>query len=351
MNITKKPYGVDSHGNPVTEYSLVNDGGAYVSVIDFGGTLTRVVVPDRDGKLDDVILGYDDVTSYNHDSGSMGALIGRFGNRIGGAAFDLEGIHYELGKNDGANNLHGGPDGFDQRMWKAVPAVADGKCTLTLTLTSPDGDQGFPGKLDVEVVYSFDNANALTIAYRAVTDKPTLVNLTNHAYFNLEGCHGGTVHEHVLQVFADSCTEVGAGLIPTGKLIPSSELAYGFAKATRIGDVLAHTATDKDMRPAGGVDFNYCAGHDRETKHIATLSAPKTGRVMKTITDLPGVQVYTGQGVHQVGKNGVQYQAYSGVCLETQRYPDGIHHAHFPSQVLRPGETYLTTTQYIFSVE
>ena len=350
MSITTQPYGKDQHGNPVTAYTLRNRHGAYVTVLDFGGIITHIVVPDQAGQLSDVNLGFDDAFRYTYDSGSMGALIGRVGNRIGGAKFTLEGQTYTLGANNGVNNLHGGPEGFNLRMCKAVPAEGEGVDTLTLSLTSPDGDQGFPGTLAVEVTYSFDDQNALGIAYRAATDKPTIVNLTNHAYFNLEGHDAPDVRDHTLRVYADYVLGVGAGLIPDGRMIPQSERVYGFETEKRLGDVLDHTATDADMKPAGGVDFNYCAGNDRMTKLIAVLYAPKSGREMKVITDMPGVQVYTGQGLHQVGKGNVQYRPYSGLCLETQRYPDGVNHPHFPSFALRPEEVYYTKTEYVFGV-
>ena len=350
MSITAKPYGNDHHGNPTTEYTLTNAHGAYVSILDFGGIVTRIAVPDRAGVLADVNLGYDDAMAYTSDSGSMGALIGRFGNRIAGSAFTLEGKAYTLTPNNGKNNLHGGPDGFNLRMWQAIPAQGQGMDTLTLTLVSPDGDQGFPGELRVTVDYTFDDHKALGITYRATTDKTTIVNLTNHAYFNLDGHDAPDVCDLMLQVFADSVTEVGEGLIPTGRLLPQAELPYGFASMKRLGDVLALSDTDPTMKPAGGVDFNYAAGDDRLEKCIAVLYSPKTGREMKVLTDMPGVQVYTGQGLHQLGKGGVRYGRYSGLCLETQRYPDAVHHPHFPSTVLRPGEVYLTRTVYAFGV-
>ena len=350
MSIASKPYGKEQHGYPVTEYTLTNASDAYVSILDFGGVITRIAVPDSNGKLGDVNLGYDDALAYTADSGSMGALIGRVGNRIAGAAFNLEGNAYPLGANDGKNNLHGGPEGFNLRMWKAEPLAGKGTDTLRLTLVSPDGDQGFPGELKVTVNYTFDDANVLGIEYLATTSKTTIVNLTNHAYFNLDGHDAPDVRDLTLRVFADYVSDVGPGLIPTGRMIPQKDVVYGFDTEKRLGDVLAHTDTDPAMKPAKGVDFNYCAGNDRMTKCIAVLYSPKTGREMKVITDMPGVQVYTGQGLHQKGKGGAQYHAFSGLCLETQRYPDGIHQPHFPSFVLRPQEVYYTKTEYAFSV-
>lgn len=350
MSITQRPYGHALQGQPVTAFTLTNAHGAYVTILDFGGIITHIAVPDRQGVLGDVTLGFDDAQPYTGDSGYLGALVGRVGNRIAGAAFQLEGKTYALAANDGPNNLHGGADGYHVRMWQATPAEGRGVDSLTLTLTSPDGDQHFPGTLALQVTYTFDDQNALGIAYRAVTDQPTLVNLTNHAYFNLDGHDAPDVRGLTLQVLADFVTEVGAGLIPNGKMLPQQAVAYGFETPKRLGDVLAQTQTDPAMKAAGGVDFNYCAGNDRVHKCIAVLYSPATGREMRVMTDLPGVQVYTGQGLHYTGKGGAAYGAYSGMCLETQRYPDAIHHPHFPSIVLRPGEVYLSKTEYIFGV-
>lgn len=344
--IDKTPTGAD-----ITEYTLKNNHGAYVSILDLGGVVTKIVVPDREGTLADVNLGFDDPKVYLGDSGSMGALIGRFGNRIGGASFKLEGKTYVLGKNDGNNNLHGGPEGFNVRMWQGEASEPDGVPTLTLRLTSPDGDQGFPGRLEATVVYSFNDDGELRIHYHATTDAPTLVNMTNHCYFNLDGHDAGTVENLELQIFADSVTEVTPDLIPTGRLVPITETKYDFSTNRRVGDVLSGTASDPLMTAAGGVDFNYCMGRDRETRTAAVLYSPKTGRVMEVVTDQPGIQCYTGQGLHHTGKGGVKYGKYAGLCLETQHYPDGIHHPHFPSVVLRPQDVYDTFTVYRFGVK
>ena len=321
MQITKRTFGKTLNGQPVTEYTMTNASGASVSVIDLGATITKIMMPDRNGILGDVALGYDDAAGYQTSGGYLGALIGRFGNRIGGASFELDGQTYPLQANDGPNNLHGGPDGFDRRMF-AVEELDNG---LRVSLTSPDGDQGYPGTLTMTADYTLSDDNALTIAYHAVTDKPTIVNLTNHTYFNLDGHAAGDVKGLVLQVFAEFVTEADQGLIPTGKLLPVNDIAYGFHAPETIGEVLDRP--DAAMQNAGGVDFNYCAGKDHEYKLIATLYSPATGREMQTFTDLPGVQVYTGQGLNQPGKGGVQYQKYAGMCLETQRYPDSVHHA------------------------
>lgn len=350
MSITTKPYGALPQGQ-VLEYTLTNERGSSVSILDFGGTITRIVVPDREGKLDDVALGFEDVTPYyTGQCGSMGGIIGRYGNRIGGARFTLEGKEYRLGKNNGENNLHGGPQGFNQRLWHAKPWEKDGVCGLELTLVSPDGDQGFPGALSATVTYTFDNEDTLGITYHADTDKPTLCNLTNHAYFNLDGHGAGTVEDLELHIPADFINQVDQGLIPTGTLLRPQDTVYGFAQPTRLGDVLAHTGTDPDLRNAGGVDFNYCMGRDKETKLCAVLYSPKTGREMRVETDQPGVQLYTGQFLNFQGKDGVPYGRFAGLCLETQHYPDSPNQPHYPSTVLRPQEHYYTVTKYRFGI-
>ena len=352
MSITQKPFGVTPAGEQATEYTLTKSTGASVSITDFGGTLTKILVPDRDGKLVDVNLGMADVTPYALGAcGSMGALIGRVGNRIGNATFDLEGKTYKLFKNNNEANLHGGPVGFGLRMWEAEPAEIDGEPALILHLVSDDGDQGFPGKVEVQVTYAFSKDNELLIHYEATTDAPTIINMTNHAYFNLDGHDAGDVMNLELQINAHSVNEVAPGLIPTGKLIPQAEVVYNFTNPTRMGDVLSQNDTDPELKAAGGVDFNYCAGRDRETKVIATLYSPKTGIVMDTITDQPGVQCYTGQFLDVVGKDGVHYGPFAGLCLETQHYPDAVHHTEFPSIVLRPQDTYDTFTIYRFGVK
>ena len=351
MSITMKPFGTTPAGEQVTEYTLTNAAGASVSICDFGGIVTKILVPDRDGKLADVNLGHDCVDEYaGPRGGSMGMLIGRVGNRIADAAFELEGETYTLTPNNGPNNLHGGPVGFGLRMWQAEPAEIDGDPALILHLISEDGDQGFPGRVEVQVTYAWSKDNELLIHYEAVTDKTTLINMTNHAYFNLDGHDAGTIFDQELQINAPYVTEVREGLIPTGKLTPVGETSYDFSTMRNLGEVLKKTADDPVMAAAKGVDFNFCAGRDRETKVIATLYSPKTGRVMDVITDQPGVQCYTGNNVNVDAKGGVHYGQYSGICLETQHYPDAIHQPEFPSIVLRPQDTYDTFTIYRFGI-
>ena len=349
MSITRIPFAMLNQVE-VTEYTLINQNGASVSILNYGGTIRRLCVPGREGQLVDVALGYDDLSIYEGPhSGCMGALIGRFANRIGGAAFTLEGKTYQLEKNNNGNNLHSGDMNYRRRIWDAEPVEGE-EPSLKLSLPSPDGDQGYPGTLKVQVIYTLTNQNGLRIHYIAHTDKTTIVNMTNHAYFNLEGHNSGRIDDHVLQINAEYVTEASPELIPTGRFIPCKEVPYDFTTPTRVGDVLAKTSSDSLMTAARGVDFNYAAGFENQEKRIATLYGPATGIVMDVITDQPGVQCYTSQGLNAPGKEGSQYAPYHGICLETQHYPDSINKPYFPTVVLRPQDQYDTFTEYRFSV-
>lgn len=350
MSVTQRPFGALPNGQAVTEYVLTNRQGASVGVLDFGGILTQILVPDREGRLGDVNLGFDHGAPYAQNEPYLGALVGRVGNRIAGARFTLEGKEYLLGKNNGENNLHGGPQGFNLRFWTAAASEPEGVPTLTLSLVSPDGDQGFPGTLSVTVVYRFTDEGELSIRYHATTDKTTLCNLTNHAYFNLDGQDSGTIENLELQIFADALNETDNALIPTGTLLPTQGLLYGFQSPTRLGEVLAQKAKDPALANANGVDCNYCLGRKGEKKVCAKLYSPQTGRLMTVVTDQPGVQVYTGQGLTLAGKGGAYYGPYAGICLETQHYPDAIHHPAFDSIVLRPQDVYDSETCYRFEI-
>lgn len=353
MTIDIKPFGVLPDGRAVTCYTLANASGASVSVLDYGAIFTSIVVPDRDGKLADVAFGFDSLPPYAGDHGSMGDTVGRYGNRIANATFTLDGVAYELDHNDGVNHLHGGFEGFSKKMWKASPELDGGEARLVLTMVSPDGDQGYPGALSVKLTVTWDDACRLTLRYEADTDKPTLCNLTNHTYFNLAGHDHGTIRDHVLRLESDFTTEVREGLIPTGRLLDVTGTPYDLREGLLLGDGLDRIGEDAQMRMAGGYDNNFALREGEGVRFAARLTCPATGRTMDVLTDQPGLQVYSAcMADFSGGKGGAHYGRYSGVCLETQHFPDSPNHPEFPgTTTLRPGEHYDTTTVYAFGVE
>lgn len=353
MSIEKKPFGILPDGRAVTRYTMSNSIGASVSVIDYGAIFTSIVVPDKDGHLADVALGYDEVAPYFGNHGSMGDTVGRYGNRIANATFSLDGVTYQLDRNDGVNHLHGGFEGFSKKMWAVQTVCTDTDARLVLTMVSPDGDQHYPGTLEVKLTVIWDDACRLTLHYEAVTDKPTLCNMTNHTYFNLAGHDHGTICDHILQVESDYTTEVGPGLIPTGKLLPVDGTPYDLRNGLLLGDGLARIAEDAQMQLAGGYDNNYALRDGEGVRFVARLACKATGRTMDVLTDQPGLQVYSAcMAAFPGGKGAVHYGKYSGICLETQHFPDSPNHPEFPgTTVLRPGEHYDTTTVYVFGVK
>ncbi|MCI8387980.1 MAG: galactose mutarotase [Clostridiales bacterium] len=349
--ITKELFGKKPCGCEVYAYTLTNKNGASVKILTMGGILQQLNIPDRDGKLADVICGFDTVDNYLNGGGYQGALIGRYGNRIANGRFTLNGVTYQLAQNSGiSNHLHGGNVGFNQKIWDAVPFEKADECGLIMTMTSPDGEENYPGKLDVKVTYTFTDANELKIHYEAETDKDTIVNMTNHSYFNLGGYDSGLVLDQELWVDSDSITEVDENLISTGKEYAVKGTAFDFNTPTKIG---ARIETD-DVQLAfgGGYDHNYNLKTNGKSAKVAELYDPKSGRVMSVITDQPGVQVYAG---NQMGgdvpfKGGIKQVPRSAICLETQHAPDSPNHPNFPTTTLKAGEKYDTTTVYAFSV-
>lgn len=342
--IAQEPFGYTQNGRAVTRYALYNALGASLAVLDYGCTITSLCVPDRTGQFVDVALGYDTIADYAQHDGFFGAAIGRVCNRIGGAAFSLNGADYPLYPNDGENTLHGGRVGFDKHIWQAEKRGAE----LVFSHTSPDGEEGFPGTLHVEIRYRLGDDNALTIRYRAISDQDTLCALTNHTYFNLNG--GGSVRDHVLWLAASHFCEADAHCLPTGRILPVSGTPMDFSSPKPIGcDIDAPYA---QLSAFGGYDHNYALDKGGAFGRAATLYAPQTGILMTTMTDQRGIQLYTGNSIStRRGKGGAEYGRHSGVCLETQGFPDAIHHANFPSCVLRNGEPYTQETVYRFSAE
>jgi len=335
-------------GKSVKLFTLKNKDGATVTITNYGGRVVSLLVPDKDNKLVDVVLGYDSIGAYRKKGEPFfGALIGRYGNRIGKGKFKLDGKDYQLQLNDGTNTLHGGTDGFYSKVWNAKQINGQ---TLELTYVSNDGEAGYPGKLDVKVTYSLSDDNALKIDYVATTDKATVVNLTNHAYFNLNGEGNKTILDHELTIAADSITPVDSTLIPTGKLLAVAGTAFDFTKAKTIGKSIDEK--DEQLAFGKGYDHNFALKKHDDKTPVATVKSTVTGIKMDIYTSEPGLQFYSGNfltGADQDGKGGKSYPHRSAICLETQHFPDAPNHANFASTVLKPGETYQTSTTYKFS--
>ncbi len=353
-NIEIQPLGTLLDERKVTGYWLTNSSGMRVLISDFGGVIWQMHVPDRDGKFADVVCGYDDARALEASDGYVGALIGRFGNRIGGASFDLDGKTYTLYPNDKGNHLHGGRIGFDRRFWEVSPMDGD-EPKLILSLISPDGEEGYPGTLNVCVTYTLTEDNALKIHYRATTDQATPVNLTNHAYFNLGGYDSGLILDHVLCLDASDYLQTDEKLIPTGVRSSVEGTPFDFRSPKTIGQNFWPDERCRDMQLAGGYDhcFNFASGEatDGSVPLRGYLEHSASGRRMELYTDLPCVQFYSGNFLVDDGnrfKRGVIKQKQMALCLETQKMPDSVHHEKFTDVVLRPGEVYDYTTVYRF---
>jgi aldose 1-epimerase len=351
LHITEAPFGTTQSGVPVKLFTLWNGNGMKVKITNFGGIITELHVPDRDGTPADVTHGFDSVTPYEGDVPYFGALIGRYGNRIANGRFILDGERYQLDVNNGANHLHGGTQGFHKQVWKAKAFTRADEVGVTLQYTSADGEMGYPGKLQVEVEYQLNNANELKVLYRATTDKPTLVNLTQHAYFNLAGsAEKGSVLDHQLQICADRYTPVDPGLIPVGGPAEVAGTPFDFRKPQAIGSRI--DADDEQLRRGLGYDHNWVLNKPVPglLALAATLRDPASGRVLELYTREPGLQFYSGNFLDGSLKGkGRTYEYRSGICLEPQHFPDSPNRADFPSTVLRPGETYATESLYRFS--
>ena len=348
----KTDWGRTADGTAVELYTLTNAGGASVTIATWGATVVSITVPDRAGRPGDVLLGFDALAPYLQPHPFFGSVVGRYGNRIGHARFTLDGQTYALAKNNGEHSLHGGRRGFDKYVWKAREVPSAGGQAIELVHVSPDGDEGYPGTLTATVVYTWTDDNALRIDYTARTDKPTIVNLTNHAYFNLSAGATPTILDHRLELAADRFTPVDEGLIPTGELRPVEGTPFDFRTARRIGDGI--DADDEQIRFGGGYDHNFVlTGQMGTLRRAARVTDPASGRTMEVLTTEPGVQFYTGNFLDGTitGKGGRTYVKRSGFCLETQHFPDSPNKPDFPSVVLRPGETYRTTTVYRFGTE
>ena len=332
-----------SFGN-ATMYTFENKNGMVMEVTDFGAVLYALMVPDKDGNLVDVALSYDSPEAYGKKTSGFGATIGRNGNRIGNAKFTLNGKVYELTPNNNGNNLHSGIDFYQHRMWTVKETTAN---SITLSLHSPDGDQGFPGNFDVDVTYTLTDDNELKIDYNGMADADTVINMTNHSYFNLNGHASGDILEHELWVDADAFTATDDKLIPTGEIRPVEGSPMDFRVKKLVGRDI-----DEDydaLNYAGGYDHNWCLNNNGNFQKVIEISSALSGITMEVYTDLPGVQIYAGNFlVAEPGKLGATYKKRQGICFETQQYPDAINHENFPSPVVKKGEAYKTTTVYKF---
>ncbi len=349
-NVMKQAYGKMPDGTPVDLYTLTNAKGMQAGIITYGGAVVSLTAPDRNGKYGDVVLGMDSLAGYRQQTSFFGALIGRYGNRIGNAQFQLDGKTYHLPKNDGQNTLHGGPDGFDKHVWQAKELHSAGGPSLELTYVSKDGEEGFPGTLTAKVVYTLTAENGLRIDYTATTDKDTVLNLTNHSYFNLAGPGEGTVLDHQVMINADRFTPVDSGLIPTGELRPVKGTPFDFTKATAIGARIG--ADDQQLKYGKGYDHNWVLNGGGNGLHkAAEVYEPKTGRVLEVWTTQPGLQFYTGNFLDGTvrGKGGKAYPFRGAFCMETQHFPDSPNKPSFPTTELKPGQTYHATTEYRFT--
>ena len=321
-------------------------------ITNYGGIVVSLMTPDKAGKMEDVVLGFDSLAPYETKSPYFGALIGRYGNRIGKAQFTLDGKVYKLAQNDNGNTLHGGTKGFDKRVWQAEEINKDNTAGLKLTYTSPDMEEGFPGKLNVTVTYTLTNDNALEIDYQATTDKKTVINLTNHSYFNLTGNAKRDVLEHVLMLNAKQFVPIDKTLIPTGKLQDVKGTPFDFTQPTPVGSRI--NVDDEQLKLGGGYDHCWVLDKSGDQMSLAaTVYEPASGRYMEVTTTEPAVQFYTGNFLDGTltGKYGVTYNKRYALCLETEHYPDSPNKPDFPSVVLNPGDTYQTSTVYKFSVK
>jgi aldose 1-epimerase len=346
-------FGNTREGVAVSRFVLSNKKGVEAVVISYGATLVSLKVPDRNGKVADIVLGYDDLSDYEQGTSFFGATIGRYGNRIAGGEFTLDGTVLHLPKNDGPNSLHGGTKGFNKRVWTGVDRSRADAQVLELSYTSPDGEEGYPGTLMVKVTYTLPaETNELRIDYAATTDKDTVVNLTNHSYFNLSGDASREIVDHRLLLRAPQFTPVDSTLIPTGELRAVHGTPFDFAKLTAIGARIHQD--DEQLKFGKGYDHNWVL--KREEKGGLQLAAevfePTSGRVLEVLTTEPGIQFYSGNFLDGTakGKGGQPYGHRTGLCLETQHFPDSPNHPKFPSTVLKPGESYRSSTVLHFSV-
>ncbi|MBS0203313.1 MAG: galactose mutarotase [Planctomycetes bacterium] len=343
--VQSEPYGTTAAGEEVTQYSLRNRSGMKVNLIDWGAIITSVEVPDREGKMANVTLSHPDLAAYEENAPYFGGACGRYANRIAGGKFTLDGMEYTLFLNNGPNTLHGGKEGFMKKLWAAETLQEDTQVSVTLTYVSPDGEEGYPGKLKTAVTYTLTDADELRIDYKATTDKPTVLNLTNHAYWNLGGAGSGLILDHELTLFCSRYLPVDETGIPTGELAPVEGTCMDFLKPHTIGERI-----DQPVNGSGGYDHCYVVdGEATKLRPAAKVVEPKSGRVLEILTTEPGIQFYTGNFLEGNAKTG-NTPRHGAFCLETQHFPDSPNHPDFPTTRLNPGDTYSQTTVHKFTV-
>jgi len=351
VSITEKQFGTTADGTQIDLYTLTNDEGMEVAITNYGGAITSIQIPDRPGETGDVVLGYETLAEYLKHPRFLGALIGRHANRLARGTFPLNGITYQLAQNNGPNHLHGGIRGFDRVVWEAQTKIAAGESILQLSYLSKDGEEGYPGNLTATVTYTLSGNNELHIEYRATTDKDTIVNLTNHSYFNL-GCASGNILTHELMLNANRFTPVDADLIPTGELRDVHHTPLDFTRSMSIGARINERYDQLIF--AGGYDHNFVLRDgDAGLRWAARAYEPASGRIMEVFTTQPGLQFYSGNFLDGSisGKRGVVYKKHAGFCLETQHFPDSPNHPEFPLTVLKPGAEYHQLAVFRFSTE
>ena len=347
MSVTRAPWGNDPAGKPIDGFTLTNRGGMAVTLLSWGALIQSIHVPDRRGQIADVVLGFDTLAPYLVRHPNFGVTVGRFANRIANARFTLDGVEYLLAANNGPHSLHGGNNGFSKKTWEAE---LTGPSSVRFTYTSADGEEGYPGTLRAAATYTLDDDNGLAIVYEATTDRPTIVNLTNHSYFNLAG--GGDILGHELAVFADAFLPVDDLAIPSGEIRSVAGTAMDLREPMRLGERIP-SDDPQQQNVNGGIDHTYVLGPSGALKHASRFYEPRSGRVLDVHTTHPGVQCYTGNRLDGTfrGKAGAVHDKYAGLCLETQHYPDSPNQPGFPSAVLRPGLRYHHTAVYRFSTQ
>ena len=357
--IEKSSFGTTKDGQAVDLYALKNSAGMTIKISNFGGTIVSWTAPDRNGKFEDIILGCDSIADYEHGVPYFGAIVGRYGNRIAKGKFSLEGKNYTLAVNNLGNHLHGGIKGFDKVVWTAT-AIDGDEPALKLNYLSKDMEEGYPGNLSVEVIYTLQKDNALKINYKATTDKTTVLNLTNHTYFNLTGNPNNTILDHELMLNCDKYLPVSKSLIPTGELKPVTGTVFDFTKPFKIGARI-NDSSDIQIKYGFGYDHAWiinsyqpsAISNQQPNYVVATVFEPTSGRFMEVYTTEPAIQFYTGNFLDGTikGKGGINYKKRTGLCLETEHYPDAPNQSKFPTTVLKPNEIYITSTIYKFSTK